>query len=308
MDRIDCDRMFVAVLDLGSFAAAAKRLGTSSGQASKLVAKLEAALGVQLLKRTTRALFPTEIGQAYYDRVKVLIEEFDLLDAAVRTTSGAPSGRLRVSVPVSFGTLQLQPILIAFAQAFPRIQLDVAFSDRLVSLIDEGFDLAIRIGKPEDASLIARKLCDARVVLIASSSYLSAHGIPQTPDDLAAHDCIIDSTFNDPSRWGFFSEGQARSVTVSGPMRFSSGEACLAAAEAGLGIARVPSFVAGPSIRARRVRTLLDAVEDRPRSIYALYPPAQHLALKVRSLIDFLSQHLRGRPAWDRDWPSPEQD
>ncbi|CAH1648483.1 MULTISPECIES: LysR family transcriptional regulator [unclassified Chelatococcus] len=303
MERLDCDRMFVAVLDAGSFAAAARRLGTSSGHASKLISKLEADLGVQLLKRTTRALSPTEVGQAYYERIKTLLDEFDALDASVRNASGAPAGRLRLTAPLSFGATQLVPLLLDFARAFPEIQLDVSFSDRVVNLVDEGFDAAIRIGKPGDSSLIARRLCDVRVVLVASQSYVAARGSPRHPDELGAHECIIDANFRDPFNWPFRQgDGTALLVPVSGRLRFSNGEACLAAAEAGFGIAYVPSFIAGPSLRAGRVEPLLPAMEMQPHGLFALYPPGRHLALKVRALVDYLVTCFRGKPAWDEGW------
>lgn len=304
MDRLDCDRMFVAVLDIGSFAGAAQRLGTSSGQASKLVSKLETDLGVQLIKRTTRALAATEVGQAYYERIKPLLDDFDALDASVRNASGAPAGRLRITAPMSFGTIQLTPALLDFAQAFPDIQLDVSFTDRVVNLVDEGFDAAIRIGRPADSSLIARKLCDSRVVLVVAPSYLERRGTPATVEDLAQHDCIIDTNLREPLIWRF-STGQRStsvSVAVSGPLRFSSGEVCLAAAEAGLGIANTPSFIAGPRIRAGHVRVILPESEDEPHGLYALYPPGRHLALKVRVLVDFLANCYRGEPVWDQGW------
>ncbi|WP_293854315.1 LysR family transcriptional regulator [uncultured Alsobacter sp.] len=305
MDRLDCDRMFVAVLDTGSFAAAARRLGTSSGQASKLVARLEADLGVQLIKRSTRALSPTEVGEAYYLRVKALLEEFDALEASVRNASGAPSGRLRLTAPASFGTLCLNPILLDFARAFPQIQLDVSYTDRLVNLVDEGFDAAVRIGQPADSSLIARRLCEARIVAVAAPAYLAEHGEPRTPSELSAHDCIVDTNFRDPHTWSFPSTAARDTpdvVAVAGRMSFSNGEACLAAAEAGLGIARVPSFIAGPSLRAGRVVRLLAQVEEPPLSVFALYPPARHLAVKVRALVDFLASAWRDGPEWDRGW------
>ncbi len=254
MDRLECDRMFVAVIDTGSFAAAAVRLGTSSGQASKLVSRLEASLGVQLIMRTTRALSLSEAGRSYYERVKSLLEEFDALDASVRNASRAPSGRLRITAPITFGTTQLTPILNQFAMAFPDINLDLSFSDRTVNLVDEGFDAAVRIGRPEDSSLIARKLCAARL------------------------------------------------AEVRGRIQFSNAEACVAAAEAGLGIARVPSFVAGARLRLQAVRPLLSDFEDEPRGLYVVYPPARHLALKVRVLVDFLADAFRGQPAWDKGW------
>ena len=304
MERLDCDRMFVAVLDGGSFASAAQRLGTSSGQASKLVSRLEAELGVQLIKRTTRALAPTEVGLAYYERIKPLLDEFDALDASVRNASGAPAGRLRLTAPMSFGTLQLTPALLDFARAFPDIQLDVSFSDRVVNLVDEGFDAAIRIGTPGDSSLIARRLCDMRLVLVAADGYLERRGVPAEPGDLVAHDCILDTNLRDLPNWPFRLPGQAAPVTVAvaGRLRFSSGEACLAAAEAGLGIAYLPSFIAGPSLRAGTVRRLLADLEGPPHGLYALYPPSRHLALKVRVLVDFLATCYRGAPIWDQGW------
>jgi len=304
MDRLDCDRMFVAVLERGSFAGAAERLGTSSGQASKLISRLEAELGVQLLKRTTRALSPTEVGQAYYERIKAVLEEFDALDASVRHASGAPSGRLRLSAPVTFGTTQLTPVLIDFARAFPQVQLDVGFSDRLVNLVDEGFDAAIRIGEADDSSLIARKLCNIRVVLAASPAYLRARGLPTMPSDLAAHYCIIDTNFRDSGIWQFGLEnsGQAVSIAVTARLHFSNAEASVAAALAGLGIARVPSFVAGAHFRTGALLPLLLGSESEPRTLFVFYPPGRHLALKVRVLIDFLASSYRGKPAWDQGW------
>jgi DNA-binding transcriptional LysR family regulator len=304
MERLDCDRMFVAVLETGSFSKASRALGTSSGQASKLVSKLEAELGVQLLNRTTRALSPTEVGQAYFERIRALLEDFDALDASVRNASTAATGRLRLSLPVSFGTMQMAPDLIEFARSFPDIQLDVSFSDRLVNLIDEGFDVAIRVGSPVDSSLIARKLCAMRVVTAAAPAYLDRHGAPDDPAALADRECIIDTNFREPFIWRFHcKDGSIMAVPVKGRLRFSNAEACLAAAAAGLGIARVPSFMAGPCFRAGTVKPLLQQFEDRSFGVYLLYPPGRHLALKVRVLVDFLAARYRGQPMWDKGWP-----
>jgi len=296
--------MFVAVLETGSFARAAARLGTSAGQSSKLVSRLEEQLGVQLIKRTTRALAATEVGQAYYQRIKILLDELDVLDASVRQAAGAPSGRLRLSAPTSFGATQLTGVLIDFAREFPAIELDVSFADRLVSLVDEGFDLAIRIGRLDDSSLIARKLCQVRIVLTASPDYVAQHGAPLSPHELVNHNCIIDTNFRDPFNWQFGSiteQGQT-SVPVSGRLHFSNAEACLTAAASGLGIARIPSFIAGPSLRQGMLLPILSAMEVTPLGLYAVYPAARHLALKVRALVDFLAQRYMGEPDWDRGW------
>jgi DNA-binding transcriptional LysR family regulator len=165
--------MFVTVMETGSFAAAATRLGTSSGQASKLVSRLEAELGVRLLNRTTRAVSATEAGRAYFERLRPLLEEFDNLDLAIRDRAQAPRGRLRLTAPLSFGTAELVPALNDFALRYPEIELDVSFSDRVVSLVDEGFDMAVRVGRAEDSSLIARRLCEVRIVLVGAEVYLA---------------------------------------------------------------------------------------------------------------------------------------
>ncbi|MFP1645108.1 LysR family transcriptional regulator [Pontitalea aquivivens] len=302
MDRLESDRMFVAVMESGSFTAAAERLGTSSGQASKLVSRLETELGVRLLNRTTRAVAATEVGQAYFDRLRPLLDEFDNLDASVRDASHEPRGRLRLTAPLTFGAMELAPTLNAFAQQYAEIELDVSFSDRVVNLVDEGFDMAIRVGRPDDSSLIARKLCDVRLIVVGAPAYLERKGAPTTPEDLAHHACIIDTNFRDPGRWPFGPAGNARMVTVHGRIRYSNAEACLGAAEAGLGLACVPAFVAADALRSGRVVRLLAAFEAAPYGVHALYPHSRHLAAKVRVLVDFLAEHYRGSPKWETGW------
>ena len=304
MDRLDCDRMFVAVMETGSFAKAALRLRVSSGQASKLISRLEEDLGVQLLNRTTRALSPTEIGQAYFDRMRSIIDDIEALDTAMRVSSTEPTGRLRVTAPGSFGATQLAPALLDFAHRFPRIDFDVSFSDRVVSLVDEGFDAAVRIGLNADTSLIARKLTEARIVVVASHAYLAANPAPSEPADLRDHACIIDTNFKDPVRWRFQQDGAREPITidVKGRLMMSSAEACLAAARRDLGITRIPSFMAGPDITGGHLVPLLTSFEDKPLGVYVLYPPTRQLAPKVRALVDFLVERFKGEPAWDRGW------
>lgn len=298
MDRLDCDRLFLAVMETGSFAAGARRMGLSSGQASKLISRLESELGVRLLNRTTRALSPTEVGQAYHDRIRAIIDDLDALDAQVKDRAATPRGRLRLTAPLTFGTLRLVPALNDFARLYPEIELDVSFTDRMVSLVDEGFDAAIRAGRVTDTSLIARKLCDMHTVVVASDAYLFTHGAPAHPTDLPRHQCIIDTNFRDPLLWRFRDGDAALTVPLTGRLRYSNAEACLQAAETGLGIAHVPDFVAAPSIAAGRTRTLLDRYREAPGGIYAMYPPGRHLAAKVRVLVDFLAARFRGGVDW----------
>lgn len=303
MDRLDCDRMFVAVAETGSFTAAAAKLGTSPGQASKLVSRLEAELDVRLLNRTTRAVSPTEAGQAYLERLRPLLDEFDNLDLSVRNISQAPRGRLRLTAPLTFGAMELAPALNGFALKYPEIELDVSFTDRLVNLVDEGFDMAVRVGRPISSSLIARKLCAVRIFPVASPAYLARRGVPAVPGDLAQHDCILDTNLQDPNRWPLRDgdKGPA-AVLVQGRLRYSNAEACLSAAEAGLGLALVPSFVSGPAIAAGRVKPVLTQYEPPPLAVHTLYPHNRHLAAKVRALVDFLIERYRGAPAWEAGW------
>lgn len=301
MDRLEADRMFVAVVETGSFARAAARIGTSSGQASKLVARLEADLGVRLLHRTTRALSTTEVGQAYFEGVRDILSEFESLDAAVRNASGVAAGRLRLSVPLSFGVSTLTPIVLRFAAAYPDIQLDVGYTDRAVSLVEEGYDLAVRVGMPDDSSLIGRRLCDMRVAICAAPEYLARHPRPEVPADLARHVCLIDTNMREPFLWRFRGpEGEPLSVTVGGRLRFSNTEACLQAAEAGLGVAAVPVFLSAQALRGGRVMRLLEDYEDGSRGVHVLYPAGRHLALKVRVMVDFLVREFRGGLPWEK--------
>ena len=302
MDRLTSDRMFVAVMETGSFTAAAARLGTSSGQASKLVSRLEEALGTRLLSRTTRALTPTEAGQAYFDRLRPLIEEFDSLDAAMRDATQAPRGRLRLTAPVTFGGLELTRVLTDYALRWPEVALEVTFSDRVANLVEEGFDLAVRVGRPEDSSMIARRLCDVRLLTVAAPDWLARHGTPETPEDLTTLPCILDTNFRDPSRWPYRLHGRPVTIPVQGRLRFSNASACLAAAEAGLGLACLPSFVAAEALRTGRLRPILAAYEAEPFGVHAVYPHSRHLAARVRALVDLLAERYRGTPPWDRGW------
>ena len=291
VDRLECDRMFIAVMEAESFVGASQKLGTSPTQASKLVSRLENELGVRLLNRTTRSVSPTEAGQAYYERLQPLLEELETLDLEVRNISQKPRGRLRMTAPLTFGVLELAPALNDFASRYPDIELDVSFSDRVANLVEEGFDVAVRVGRPRDSSLMMRKLLEVRIVVVASPAYLQQHPEPATPGHLSEHACIIDTNFREPKRWPFRGDGGegAEFVAVNGRIRYSNGEACLGAAEAGLGLACVPEFLARDAIRAGRVVRLLREFETDPYDVHVLYPHKLHLAAKVRLLVEFLA-------------------
>ncbi len=289
MDRLAPERMFLMVVETGSCARAAERLGTGSGQASKLVQRLEAELGVKLLNRTTRALALTEAGQLYADRLRPLIEALDDATADLQQAARAPRGKLRLTAPLSFGTIRLGPVFAEFALAYPEIALEVQFTDRITNLVEEGFDAAIRIGPAADSILKSRLLGQARIVALASPAYLDAHGWPKTPQDLTQHQAVIDLNLREPRSWPFAGER----VLVQGRLSFSNATACLAAAEAGLGITRIPEFVATQSLAAGRVVHLLAEFEPPLLGIHLLYPADRRVTAKLRALIDFMVRALK---------------
>lgn len=298
MDRQAADRMLVQVVRLGSFSAAAASLGTSAGQASKLVGRLETHLGVRLLNRTTRAVAPTPEGEAYVSRMAAILDEIDDLDDSLREAGQSPTGRIRLTAPLTFGTVQLMPALAEFAAAHPGIALDVQFTDDVMALADHGFDAAIRVGQPRDSALIARKLGDMRSLVVAAPGYLAARGAPGHPQDLVGHHIITDTNFTRPDDWTFRANGSALSVHLPGRLRLGNAEACVMAAQAGLGITRVPDFIAATAIRRGDLVEVLAEYRDAPHAVYAMTPPGRHMPHRLRLLIDF----LHGRWGTGHDW------
>jgi DNA-binding transcriptional LysR family regulator len=302
MDRLDEIRAFAAVAEARSFTQGARRLGVSSAQASKLVARLEDRLGARLLNRTTRDVSLTDTGRAYLERAKQLLEDFEALQGSVRDQDGCPRGTLKISAPVSFGAHQLTPALLDFACAFPDLALDVSQTDRMVNLVEEGFDAAVRIGRLSDSSLVMRKLAEVRLVTCASPAYLEKHGAPETLADLAGHEAVIDTNGPDPTIWRFGPPSERQEVRVHGRLRFAGAEACVAAARAGFGITRTPAFAAAEDLRAGRLKALLCGFESEMIHVHVVYPHARHLAPKVRVFVDFLAKRYAGEPEWHRGW------
>jgi DNA-binding transcriptional LysR family regulator len=229
------------------------------------------------------------------------LADFEALESSVRDEDG-PSGTLRISAPTSFGAKQLDPALLDFAEAYPQVALEVFYADRVVNLVDEGFDVAVRIGRLTDSSLIARKLAPVRMVTCASPAYLQRHGAPTTPADLLKHEAILDLNTRDATLWGFGMGGECMETRVHGRLRFASPEACLEAAERGFGVARAPAFVAADRLRAGALTPLLCNFEPETIHVHAVYPHARHLASKVRAFVDFLAKRFAGEPEWHRGW------
>jgi DNA-binding transcriptional LysR family regulator len=301
MDRFDEISAFAAVADARSFTQGARRLGVSSAQVSKLVARLENRLGARLLNRTTRDVSLTDTGRAYLERARGLLEDFEALEGSVRDQSG-PRGLLKVSAPVSFGASQLTPALLDFAAAYPEVSLDVSSTDRMVNLVEEGFDVGVRIGQLADSSVIARKLAAVRLVTCASPECLARAGTPATPDDLAQHEAIIDTNAHDPLLWSYGAPSDRHEVRVHGRLRFGGADACVAAARRGLGVTLTPAFAAADDLRSGRLIPLLCAFEPPLIHVHAVYPHARHLAAKVRVFVDFLAERYAGEPDWHQGW------
>ncbi len=296
MDRLTEMEAFVRVVDHGGFTDAARKMGVSKSAVSKHVAALEARLAVRLLNRTTRRVSPTELGLAYYDRARVVLADAVEADSMVTAMQATPKGALRVSAPVSFGVGQLSPAVARFLAAFPEVDVNLVLDDRYVELVAEGFDLAIRIGVLADSSLKARRLAEARLLLVASPGYLAAMGAPRSLDDLGAHRLLHYSNLSTGNFWRLRGPGgEERHIRVGGRLTANNGDSLLVAAEAGLGIALQPSFITGDALATGR---LVEVLPDRAADVlgvYALYPQGRFPQPKLRAFVDFLAEHFRGK-------------
>lgn len=300
LDRFQGIQVLLKVVELGSLSGAARALRMSPTMATKHVAAIEQRLGVRLLHRTTRKVTPTEIGRSYVQSVEHILAELHAAEAAAAADRLVVRGTLRVNVPVSFGTIEIAPRLGALAAAHPDLTIDLGLNDRLVDLVEEGWDLAIRIGRLRDSPMIARRLAPCELVLCASPAYLQDRGRPKTVRELAEHRCLgyTLSPAVGPNSWSFGASGEVK-VAVSGPVRAGNGDALVAAAVAGMGIVYQPTFIVADAVCDGRLEILeLDHPPFAIGSIYAVYPPNEHLPAKVRVFIDFLIASFAGTPPW----------
>lgn len=300
MDRFAALEAFVRVAEAQSFSEAARRLRVTKSVVSRYVSALEAELGVRLLHRTTRSLSLTEAGRGYFERAARILSDVEDADRAVSQLRATPRGRLRVSAPMSFGFLHLAPALTDFLARCPEVAVDVAMNDRFVDLVDEGFDIAVRIGAMEDSSLIARKLAPARRVVCASPAYLAARGAPQTPEDLKTHECLSNSNLPASREWRFTApDGSSWPITVNGRLSANNGDALRVCALSGLGLANLPTFIVGADLQSGALATVLDKFISQDMTINAVYPHSRHLSPTVRAFVDFLVDRFGPRPYWD---------
>ena len=308
LDSISDLVTFVRVADARSFTTAAEQLGVTRSAAGKSVARLEARLGVRLLHRNTRRVAPTDEGLAFYARCVPILADLEEAELALTSRSQEPKGRLRIDAPVSFGRLHVAPLLHRYLEDWPELAVDVTFSDRFTDLVEEGIDLAIRIGGEDDSRLIARKLAPHRLVTCAAPPYLDRYGAPSTPQDLADHRRLVFTHGGRPSPWRFRARpdegtGQAHSGfilhPVSGSFASSNAETLRDAALSGAGIAQLPTFLIGEDLRDGRLSPLLAGYRVDGPDIRAIYPSNRHLSPKVRRFVDLLVEIWSPDPPWE---------
>jgi DNA-binding transcriptional LysR family regulator len=301
VDTLAAMRSFVRVVESGSFVRAAERLGLSTSAVSRQVAELEAHLSARLLQRTTRRLSLTGEGQAFYERALQLLEDLDEAESSVRAVAAEPRGRLRLTCGVTFGVRYLAPAIADFARQHPGVEFDLDLSDRVVDLIDEGFDLAIRIGPIVHAGLVGRPLGRSRLVCAAAPGYLRRRrDLPlQTPGDLERHECLAYTQVPIPNVWRFADAGgQVHEVRIAARHRANNGRLLVALATAGMGIIFEPDFIVSPEIQSGRLTRLLPQFQPIESPITAVYPSRRHLSARVRSFVDFLARRFEYAAPW----------
>jgi DNA-binding transcriptional LysR family regulator len=298
MDTLTSMKVFAAVVDTGSFAAAAERLDMSRAMASKYVARLEEHLGTRLLQRTTRKLTLTETGAAYYERCVQILTDIRAAEEGAQHLTEAPRGMLRLTMPVSFGILHMGPLLADYMQRYPELKIDILLTDRRVDLLEEGLDLALRIGSLSESGLIARKLASDRLAICGAPDYLRRRGTPKTPADLARHNCLGYTYSASGDEWRMEGADGAHTVKVGGSLRANNGDMVKLAALGGAGLVRQPLFLVGEDIRAGRLVEVLTDYRAPELGIYAIYPSRKHLSAKVRTFVDFLAEALALKSEW----------
>jgi DNA-binding transcriptional LysR family regulator len=301
MDRFEDMQTFVKVVEAGSITRAAERMNIAKSAVSRRIADLEERLGIQLFRRTTRRLNLTDTGRSFYERCVRILADLEEAELAVSREHATLRGRLRVAVPMSFGLMHLGPAIVDFMCAHPEVQFDLDFNDRQVDLLEEGFDVAIRIAELSDSSLIARRLAPVRHVVCASPDYLARRGTPREPADLEEHACLVYSNVADPGTWRYQDpDGEGGSVKVPIHLQASNGEFLRQASVAGLGVLMEPTFIPFGEIENGLLVPILTDYGWPVLNAYAVYPHTRHLSQRVRAFVDFLAERFSGVPYWDR--------
>ncbi|HET9236211.1 MAG TPA: LysR family transcriptional regulator [Oligoflexus sp.] len=302
--RIEDIGTFVAVVNENGFIAGSKRLGLAKSAVSKRIADIEARVGARLIQRSTRSFCLTEAGRIFYDRAIQLLEDFDNLENFAHNNTGQLTGKLRVSSPMSFGIQYLSPLFGKFLSQHEQLQIDLDFNDRMVDVIAEGYDLAVRISRMNDSSLVARKITRISHVTVASPAYLEKFGTPKRPRDLVKHKGVIYSNVDEQSYWRYVTtnpDDNVKASDIRSVFRVNNGEALREVAIAGCGIAALPTFIVHNAVREGKLKVILKGFEREPIDLYAVYPSRKNLPLKVRTFVDFLQKEFQSGPYWEKD-------
>ncbi|WP_425082297.1 LysR family transcriptional regulator [Ruegeria arenilitoris] len=302
MIEIGAIPVFVAVAECGGFAAAARRLGITKSAVSKRIGALEAHLGTQLFHRSTRSISLTEAGEIYLTHAIQALGSAQEAEDAVAAVQGHPVGHLKISAPMSFGRLHIAPMLNEFLTTYPDITLDLTMDDRVVDLVDAGLDMAVRAGTLPDSAMIARRLAPIHSVLVAAPDYLLRRGNPQQPEDLLTHNCLHYAYSRDPMEWVLHGPHGELRVRTKGTLRINNSETLCAALLDGLGIGRLPTFVAGTYLATSDLVRVLPEYVFAEQALYAVFPERRHMPMKVRAFVDFLAERIgKDRPFWDTE-------
>ncbi len=292
-------RVFNAVVDAGSFAGAADKLDLSRGMATRYVAQLEAHLGVRLLNRTTRKLSLTEAGSDYYQRAVQILAMVEEAETSAAQEASVPRGTMRVTSSVAFGARHMGRAITEYLQRYPGVKIDLTLNDRVVDLVEEGFDVALRIAARIDPGLVARRLTRVRIAACAAPAYLKRHGTPVSPEQLSGHNCLTYAYSSSQNDWRFRRRGVEKTVRVAGNLQGNNGDILVSAAIEGLGVVLQPSFLVYEALRQKSLVRILPDWEADELSLFAVYPHRKFLPPKVRSFIDFLAERFGPEPYWD---------
>lgn len=285
---------FVAVVEAHGFSNAAKIIGRDPTILSRRVSQLENRLGVRLLSRTTRSVALTEVGTRYYGRVRALLDELDSASLEASNLASSPQGLLRVSLPSTFGRQWVSPLLSGFIEKHPKIKVDARFSDRIVDLVAENFDVAIRVGSLRSSTMKAKKIASFKYLLVASPAFIAIHGLPQAPEDLEQFSCLGFTNYSFWPEWGLIKDGIRKTVRPESPFITDNSEAMLSAAIDGIGIALAADWLAGPVIREGKLHEILPGWEgDLSGGVYAIMPPGRLVPTKTRLFVDEITESIR---------------
>ncbi|MBE8233019.1 MAG: LysR family transcriptional regulator [Endozoicomonadaceae bacterium] len=306
MDRLSAMKLYCQIVDVGQLSIAADQLNLSKGAVSKQLAKLEAHLGGRLLNRTTRRLSPTEAGIAFYERAKLILESVDEAECVVTGLTAEPRGTLKITAPMSFGLQHLGTLLAKYQQKYPKVNIDISLHDRQIDLLEEGYDLALRIATLKDSSLIVRRLAPCHIVMCASPAYLQQYGEPKTPNDLKNHQCLLYTYSDSVNYWTLENTiGKKKHIPITGSLTANNGNLICNAMLKGMGIAHLPTFIVGDALRKGTAKIIMSDWHLKKQDISLLYPSSKHLSAKVRAFVDLAVEHfqpsLHAVNEWDRE-------